>query len=102
MEAAQALTTALITNLCHDLRCALDIDLHTGALQPLDNDAHPAQSRNEFECPNDTELKEVCVLSSQGPGASAVLSRCIAYMCLPCHPCEVSKECCPGKDDRVL
>ena len=22
--------------------------------------------------------------------------------CLPCHSCEISKECCPGKDDRVL
>lgn len=56
-------TRSLVTDVTHDLGRPLDVDLHTSALEPFDDYAHPSQSRDELECADDAKLEEVSVLS---------------------------------------
>ena len=43
-----------VTNVLHDFRGALDVDLHAVGFQTFDNDTHPSESRNKVEDPNNT------------------------------------------------
>ena len=57
------LTSALVADVRHDLGRALDVDLHAGALEPLHDDAHPPERRDELKRPDYTQLQEVRMLS---------------------------------------
>jgi hypothetical protein len=56
------LTRRRVTDIWHNLRGALDIDLHAVGFEPLHDNTHPPKGGDKVVCPNDTQLEKMRVL----------------------------------------